>query len=101
MLRPGPLGRGGARRRTRRRVSRRTALVMMSAQQKQQIEKQTGMKPEQMTEDQLNDAMEKNNIQVGSSDKQLDELEKLGQLKESGVLTDQEFEAKKAQILKS
>jgi hypothetical protein len=74
---------------------------MMSAQQKQQIEKQTGMKPEQMTEDQLNDAMEKNNIQVGSSDKQLDELEKLGQLKESGVLTDQEFEAKKAQILKS
>ncbi len=101
MLRPGPLGRGGARRRTRRRVSRRTALVMMTASQKQQIQKQTGMKPEQMTEDQLNDAMEKNNIEVGSSDKQLDELEKLGQLKESGVLTDQEFEAKKAQILKS
>jgi predicted nucleic acid-binding protein len=74
---------------------------MMTASQKQQIQKQTGMKPEQMTEDQLNDAMEKNNIEVGSSDKQLDELEKLGQLKESGVLTDQEFEAKKAQILKS
>jgi hypothetical protein len=101
MLRPGPLGRGGARRRTRRRVSRRTALVMMTVSQKQQIEKQTGKKPEQLTEDQLNDAMEKNNIEVGSSDKQLDELEKLGQLKESGVLTDQEFEAKKAQILKS
>jgi predicted nucleic acid-binding protein len=74
---------------------------MMTASQKQQIEKQTGKKPEQLTEDQLNDAMEKNNIEVGSSDKQLDELEKLGQLKESGVLTDQEFEAKKAQILKS
>jgi hypothetical protein len=74
---------------------------MMTVSQKQQIEKQTGKKPEQLTEDQLNDAMEKNNIEVGSSDKQLDELEKLGQLKESGVLTDHEFEAKKAQILKS
>jgi hypothetical protein len=30
---------------------------------------------------------------------QLDQLEKLGQLKANGVLTDQEFQAKKSQIL--
>jgi hypothetical protein len=59
------------------------------------------MKAEQMTEGQLSAAMVKNNIEVRSFDKQLDELEKLGQLKQSGVLTDQEFEAKKAQIPKS
>lgn len=30
----------------------------------------------------------------------LDQLQKLGQLRESGVLTDEEFEAKKAEILR-
>ncbi len=73
---------------------------MMSSQQKKQIQSQTGKNPETMNEDELNSAMEKNGIDV-SSDSQLEELEKLGRLKETGVLNEQEFEAKKAQILKS
>lgn len=34
-----------------------------------------------------------------SQDDQIEQLEKLGQLKEQGILTQQEFDAKKAQIL--
>lgn len=94
----GPLGRGGARRRTRRRMNRRTALMMMSMQQKQQIQKQTGKNPETMSEEELDDAMEKQGISI-ETDKQVEELERLGSLKEKGILTDQEFETKKAQIL--
>ncbi len=59
MLRPGPMGRGGARRRTRRRMNRREALLMLSTQQKRQIQNQTGKNPETMNEDELNSAIEK------------------------------------------
>lgn len=96
----GPLGRGGARRRTRRRMNRRTSMMMMSAQQKQQIQKQTGKNPEAMSDDELDDAMEKQGIKI-DTDSQVEQLEKLGALKEKGILTDQEFETKKAQILAS
>ena len=84
-------------------MSRRTALVMMSAQQKQQIQKQTGKNPEKMSEDELNNAMDKAGIEPSpnATDNQIAELEKLGDLKDKGVLTDQEFETKKAQILKA
>ena len=34
-----------------------------------------------------------------SQDDQIEQLEKLGQLKEKGILTQEEFDAKKAQIL--
>jgi len=34
-----------------------------------------------------------------SQDEQFEQLEKLGQLKEQGILTQEEFDAKKAQIL--
>jgi hypothetical protein len=37
--------------------------------------------------------------QAGSSDDMYVELEKLGQLKEQGILTEEEFTAKKQQIL--
>ena len=95
----GPLGRGGARRRTRRRMRGRTAILMMSAQQKQQIQQQTGKNPEQMSEDELNDAMEKAGVQP-KSDLDIEQLEKLADLKDRGILTEQEFEVKKSQILK-
>ncbi len=36
---------------------------------------------------------------TSSGDDQMKQLEKLGQLHESGILTDEEFSAKKAQIL--
>jgi putative NADPH-quinone reductase len=104
VLRPGgigPLGRGGARRRTRRRMRRRTALIMMTAQQKQQIQQQTGKHPDQMSEDELNAAMDKTGIEPkAANDSDIDQLEKLADLKEKGVLTEAEFEAKKSQILK-
>ncbi len=98
----GPLGRGGARRRTRRRMTRRTSLMMLSMQQKQQIQKQTGKNPEQMSEDELNAAMAKTGVQPKEdvSDSDIDQLEKLADLKEKGVITEQEFETKKSQILK-
>lgn len=95
----GPLGRGGARRRTRRRMNRRTALMMMSMQQKQQIQKQTGKNPEQMSEDELNAAMEKTGVEP-KSDTDIEQLEKLADLKDRGIINEQEFEAKKSQILK-
>ncbi|XES78331.1 MAG: SHOCT domain-containing protein [Candidatus Bathyarchaeia archaeon] len=100
MFRPGPLGRGGARRRTRRRWRRRTALLMMTTSQKQQIQQQTGKNPETMTEDELNAAMTKTGIQpVDATDQQIADIEKFADLKEKGVLSEKEFEEKKAQIL--
>ncbi len=98
----GPLGRGGARRRTRRRMRRRTSLMMMPMEQKQQIQKQTGKNPEQMSEGELNVAMDKTGIQpkINAIDSDIDQLEKLADLKDKGILTEQEFEAKKNQILK-
>jgi Short C-terminal domain len=36
---------------------------------------------------------------AGSSDDQLQQLEKLGELKDKGILTEAEFEAKKKQLL--
>jgi hypothetical protein len=80
-------------------MRRRTALIMLTVQQKQQIQKTTGKNPDQMTEDELNDAMEKTGIEPTGSDAQYDELEKLADLKDKGIITEQEFEAKKKQIL--
>ncbi len=70
----GPAGRGGARRRTRRRMSRRQD----GAEQNVQPEATHSTRQE--------------------SD-YTDELEKLGKLHKEGVLTDEEFAAKKKQIL--
>jgi hypothetical protein len=81
-------------------MSKRTAMMTMTAQQKQQIQQQTGKNPDDMSEDELNDAMDKTGVTPGGSDTQIQQLEQLGKLKESGVLTEQEFETKKAQILK-
>jgi hypothetical protein len=92
-----PVGLGEAR----RHMKRRTALLMMSTQQKQQIQKQTGKDPEKMSEAELNSAMDKTGIEpIGDvTDKQINELENLSDLKERGVLTAQEFEYRKIQIL--
>jgi len=68
----GPLGRGGARRRTRRRMT-----AAQSAQQPAQPASQPAP----------------NNIDTTA------ELEKLAGLKEKGILTEEEFTAKKKQIL--
>ncbi len=69
----GPAGRGGARRRTRRRTSRRMNAAAGAAQS-QQSPAQEGSDP-------------------------MEDLKKLGELHQAGVLTDEEFESKKKDIL--
>jgi hypothetical protein len=75
--------------------------MMMSMEQKQQIQKQTGKNPDQMSEAELNAAMDKTGVEPkpSASDSDIDQLEKLADLKDKGVITEAEFEAKKTQIL--
>ncbi len=121
------------RRRTRRRMRRRTVMVggfvllaaagtaaaiKLSKQDSQRIEEHTGMPPEELEDEDLNQAMKELNIQsqpltdedqaalgqetqtpqaAGSAAGEasyLEELEKLGDLRDKGIITDQEFEAK-------
>ena len=115
------------RRRGRRRRRRRILLVgglvafgayKMSQRDAERVEQHTGVAPDDMTDEQLEQAMNDLNIdhqRVDSSDQAqgsasvapatgggasyLDELERLAQLKDEGVLTEEEFTAKKRDIL--
>lgn len=123
-------------RRTRRRVRRRRVLVggfvvlaasgtyaaiKLSQQDAQQIEEHTGLPPDQLEDQDLEQAMQELNIQsqpLNESDQAalgqspaaesaesvgeasyLEELEKLGELRDKGIITDEEFEAKKKELL--
>jgi Short C-terminal domain len=132
-------------RRTSRRVARRTmrrrmmiggmvviaaagtaAAVKMSKQDAQRIEEHTGLPPEQLEDQDLQDAMQDLGIQgqpVTAEDQAalagapapaapaqqapaaapqqdyLKELERLADLRDRGILTDEEFQAKKKQLL--
>ena len=114
------------RRTARRRRRRRTILVgglvafgayKMSTRDAERIEEHTGIPPEEMTDQELEQAMddlgieqqrrEASDVEAGATDPQitegstsyLDELERLGQLKDEGIITTDEFEAKKRQLL--
>ncbi len=136
--------RRGARRTTRRRTVRRTrrrvrrrrvlvggfivlaasgtyAAVKLSQQDAQRIEEHTGQPPDQLEDQDLEQAMQELNIQsqpmtdedqaaLGESapatesspaaeSSYLEELEKLGDLRDKGIITDAEFEAKKKELL--
>ena len=101
----GPLGRGGARRRTRRRMSRKASAL--SAQQKAQIEQQAGKSVEDMSDEEIEAEMNKRGMETqeaagGEGSDTGDytaELEKLAGLRDKGILTEEEFQAKKKQIL--
>ena len=54
----GPLGRGGARRRTRRRM------IALSAMQKSKIEKESGKSVDNMTDEELEAEMKKRGMEV-------------------------------------
>jgi hypothetical protein len=94
----------------------------MSTRDADRVQQATGVPPEEMTDEELARAMDQLGIDkqtitaadqeqgassasaapampasAGMSD--LDQLEKLGQLHEQGILTDEEFTAKKRQIL--
>ena len=130
--RPGMgVGRPAARRAVRRRRRRRMLLVgglvafgtyKMTSRDADRIKEHTGVDPEELTDEELAQAMDELDIEQqvltdedreeasaapaapapaeasgGASD--LEQLEKLAQLRDAGVLTDEEFEAKKRQIL--
>jgi len=100
------------------------AAIKLSQKDAQRIEQHTGLPPDQLKDQDLNEAMQELNIQsqpltpeeqtalnqqntqqaapTPSTDEQSDyiaELEKLGELRSMGVITDEEFEAKKKQLL--
>lgn len=112
------------RRRRRRRVMLVGGLVAfgvhkMSKSDADRIEQHTGIPPEELTDEEISQAMGELGIpeqQVtaedqeegggpvdvsgdGGSDDYLQELAQLGKLRDEGILTDEEFEAKKKQIL--
>ena len=116
-------------RRRRRRRRRRILLVgglvafgayKMSTKDAQRIEESTGTNPEEMTDQELEKAMAELNIEKqyrddsdqedveeapaggsqGSSEPDyMEELERLAGLKDQGIITEEEFEAKKKQLL--
>lgn len=113
---------GRMRRRRRRRRRRRIILVgglialgayKLSKRDVERVEEKTGKPAEELTDEELDQAMSDLDIQkdemsdeefdyVDQQDAQddyLDELERLGELHEKGILTDEEFEAKKKQLL--
>jgi hypothetical protein len=116
------------RRRRRRRVLLVGGLVAfgaykMSKKDADRIEEHTGTSPEEMTDEELERAMAELNIEKQYRDESdqeyaddsadqdyddyedagegdyLDELERLAELKEQGILTEEEFQAKKKQLL--
>ena len=114
-------------RRRRRRRRRRILLVggllafgayKMSKKDAQRVEEHTGKAPEDMTDEELEKAMDELDIekqyrddsdqedvqdaqtgQGASQPSYLDELERLAKLKDDGVITEEDFEAKKKQLL--
>lgn len=110
--------------RRRRRRRRRVLLVggmvaigyagyKMSKKDVQRIEEHTGKNADELTDEQLEQAMEQLGIEqetmtdaewaeAEKADKEADyteEIERLAELHEKGILTDAEFEAKKKQVL--
>ena len=110
------------RRRRRRRILLVGGLVAfgaykMSKRDAQRIEEHTGIAPEEMTDEELERAMDDLQIEKqyrGASDQEIaqerssqwsdepdymDELKRLATLRDQGVITEEEFEAKKQQLL--
>ena len=99
------------------------AAVKLSQQDAQRIEEHTGIPPDQLEDQDLEEAMQELNIQSqplteedqaaigqgsqapeatgsgGGEDSYLEELEKLGELRDKGIITDEEFETKKKELL--
>jgi hypothetical protein len=99
------MGRGGARRRTRRRQQRKYSKI--NEQQQAEIEKAKGKSIDNMSDAELEEEMKKRGIEIledeegGGSDKgdYAAELEKLAGLRDKGIITEEEFQTKKKQIL--
>jgi hypothetical protein len=111
-----------AMRQQRRRRRRRLLLVgglvafgayKLSKRDVKRVEEHTGQKAEELTDEQLEQAMDQLGIEKETvSDEEwaaaekaeaqtsyLDELERLGELHKQGILTDEEFATKKKEVL--
>jgi len=85
----------------------------MSQKDVERVEESTGQNADELTDEQLEQAMDQLGIEKETmSDEEwaqaekadaepdyLDELERLGGLRDQGIITDEEFEAKKKQLL--
>ena len=113
------------RRRRRRRRRRRIILVggmialgayKLSQKDVDRVEEKTGKKAEDLSDEELDQAMDDLNIpkeemtdsewdQVDKADAEeddyIEQLERLSKLHDDGILTDEEFETKKKQLLDS
>ena len=111
------------RRRRRRRRRRRIILVggmiavgayALSKKDTQRVEEHTGKSAEELSDEELEQAMDDLNIdaeemtdeewaEVEAADTEeddyIEQLERLSELRDKGIITDEEFEAKKAQLL--
>jgi len=110
------------RRRRRRRRRRRIILVgglvalgayKLSKRDVERVEEKTGKPAEELTDDELDQAMDDLNIpkdemtdeefdyvdKEDAQDDYLDELERLAELHDKGILTDEEFDAQKKKLL--
>ena len=107
------------RRRRRRRILLVGGMIAvgtyaLTSSQVEQVEQQTGMQAEELTDEELDQAMKQLGIepeemtdeqraQSDAADDEpedyLDELERLSELNKQGVITNEEFEAKKKELL--
>jgi hypothetical protein len=85
----------------------------LSKRDVQRVEEHTGQSADELTDEQLEQAMDQLGIeketmtdeewaqseQADAQPSYLDELERLGGLRDQGIITDEEFEAKKRQLL--
>jgi len=112
-------------RRRRRRRRRRMILLVggmvaigyagykMSKRDVKRVEEQTGKNADELTDEQLEQAMDQLGIEketmsddewaaaekADAEPSYLDELERLGELRDQGIITDEEFETKKKSLL--
>lgn len=108
------------RRRRRRRILLVGGMVAvgyagykLSKRDVERVEEYTGQDADELTDEQLEQAMDQLGIEketmtdeewaeaerADAEPSYLDELERLGQLRDQGILTDEEFEAKKKDLL--
>jgi len=104
------------RRRRRRRVVLVGGLIAvgvhkMSKKDVERVEEHTGKSAEELSDEELDQAMSDLNIEAeeltdeeweqaeNAEDDYIAELERLSKLHDDGVITDEEFESKKAQLL--
>jgi hypothetical protein len=89
-------------------------IYKLSKQDTEKIEEHTGQSAEDLSDEELQQAMKDLNIQSqdltdedraalnqqeAGEPSYLDELERLGKLRDEGIITDEEFQAKKQELL--